>query len=332
MPYDEQLKAKKTILRDQLERIGKLKDPPIHETIPAHDPWDYRNHVQFHLTQNGQLGYHQARSDEVFPIQECHLPAPTLNTVWPQLDFENITKIDRIGLRLGVDDDVQLILESNDLTPPEMSIEDLPISAVHISPAGSLVLAGSPTVVIEVLERPFRVSAGSFFQTNTAMAQKMVTHLLDYLKNNKTLNESAILLDAYCGVGLFSAFLAPKVGRLIGIEISPSATEDFEYNLDEFDNVELYEASVKQALPGLSINPDVIIVDPPRAGIDREAMDNLINLAAPLLVYISCDPATLARDTRRLTAEGYHLEQVTPFDLFPQTYHIESISFWKRQS
>jgi 23S rRNA (uracil1939-C5)-methyltransferase len=231
-----------------------------------------------------------------------------------------------VSLRLGVDDDVMLILESRDPQPPEFTVEELPISAVHLSPEGPLVLAGSGAVHMEILGRAFRVSAGSFFQVNTPMAATMVEHLLARLP----ITSNATVLDVYCGVGLFSAFLAARVGRLVGIEISPSACQDYEVNLDEFDNVELYEAAAEAVLPALDLQPDVIVVDPPRAGLGSPTLNGILRLNAPILAYISCDPATLSRDARRLVEGGYHLTQITPFDLFPQTYHIESISFWEK--
>jgi 23S rRNA (uracil1939-C5)-methyltransferase len=154
----------------------------------------------------------------------------------------------------------------------------------------------------------------------------MVTHLLSRLP----LSPAATLLDVYCGVGLFSAFFAPRVGRLIGIESSPPACEDFALNLDEYDNVELYEASAEGVLPSLDIKPDVVIVDPPRAGLDKSALDALVALAPVSLAYVSCDPSTLARDAARLINGGYRLVQVTPFDLFPHTYSIESISIFEK--
>jgi 23S rRNA (uracil1939-C5)-methyltransferase len=131
-------------------------------------------------------------------------------------------------------------------------------------------------------------------------------------------------------VGLFSAFLADKVGQLVGIESSPCAVEDFVANLDEFNNVSIYEAAVEHVLAGLDLKPDVILVDPPREGINRRALNLLLKSQASLLVYVSCDPATLARDARQLIAGGYRLTQITPFDLFPQTFHLETISFWVR--
>jgi 23S rRNA (uracil1939-C5)-methyltransferase len=157
------------------------------------------------------------------------------------------------------------------------------------------------------------------------MAALMVQHILGTLK----IPEKAILIDAYCGVGLFSAFLAPRVDQLIGIESSPSACNDFVANLDEFDNVTLYEASVGDVLSTLELKPDIVMIDPPRSGLDRSAMDGLLKLSPEMIAYVSCDPATLSRDARRIAKGGYRLIQITPFDLFPQTYHIESVSFWQ---
>ena len=330
MPYADQLAAKSAILREQLQRLGGLSDPPLAPAVPAPEDFYYRNHVQFHLAPDGKLGYHREGSAEVFPIQECHLPEPPLDAIWKQMEIEAIPGLERIGLRLGSGDDIQLILDGSDPRPPELSVEDLPISVAYLSPAGRLVLAGSEAVYIEVLGRVFRLSAGSFFQVNTRMAETMVEHLLGELPARLNPDRGVTLLDAYCGVGLFSAFLAPLVGRLVGIEALPFAGDDFAVNLDEFDNVELYQASVEDVLPALEIKPQIALVDPPRAGLSRLALDGILRLQPSLLVYISCDPATLARDAKRLVSAGYSLKKITPFDLFPQTYHIESITFWEK--
>jgi len=177
-----------------------------------------------------------------------------------------------------------------------------------------------------VNDRLFHVSAASFFQVNTEMAGKMAAHLLAHLR----VSPATTLLDVYCGVGLFSAFFAPRLGRLIGIESSPSACEDFAVNLDEFDNVELYEAPAEDVLPALDVKPDIAIVDPPRAGLEKRSLDALLARGPARIAYVSCDPSTLARDAARLIAGCYRLVQVTPFDLFPQTYHIESISIFEK--
>jgi len=195
---------------------------------------------------------------------------------------------------------------------------------VHLSPWGSLLLAGSQVIEIEVLGRPFRVSAGSFFQVNRLVAEAMVEHLLASLP----LDPDASLLELYCGVGLFSAFLALRVARLVGVEASPQACSDFEYNLDEYENVELYEAPAEQVIDSLDIHAETVLVDPPRAGLGREVIRGLLAMQPRQIAYISCDPATLARDARVLIDGGYHLAHINPFDVFPQTFHIETISQW----
>lgn len=328
MPYEAQLAAKTGILRDQLIRIGKIDSPPVEPAVPSPREYYYRNHLQFHLTPDGKLGYHKARSEEVLAINECHLPEEALNSLWPLLDLEPVPGLKRIRMRLGAGEDILLTLESDDPQAPEFSVEDLPISVAYMNPEGLQVLAGGSQVFMEVLGRKFRVSAGSFFQVNTPMAAAMVEHLLE----NLPLEPAATALDVYAGVGLFSAFLAPRAGRLIAIESSATAVEDFAYNLDEFENVEIYQASAEEALPGLDEQPQVIVVDPPRAGLNRRVIDAILNMRPELLAYISCDPATLARDARRLVSGGYHPRSFTPFDLFPQTYHIESASIWLRQA
>ena len=135
-------------------------------------------------------------------------------------------------------------------------------------------------------------------------------------------------------MGLFSKFFADKYAKVIGIESASSSCEDFAINLDEFDNVELYEGAAEEILPALAPQlteqPIHMIVDPPRAGIDKFALDAIMQINPQVIAYVSCDPSTLARDAARLIKGGYTLQHVTPFDLFPQTYHIESISIFTR--
>lgn len=326
MPYPAQLAAKTAILSDQMHRIGGFKDLPLESIVGSALPFNYRNHIQFHIDESGRLGFEAAGTHEIVLIRECHLPETAINEIWPVLDMEAIPGLERVSLRTGHEDDIQLILESSDPEPIEFSVEDLPISAVHLGPGGTLVLAGDEQVIYEVLGKPFQVSAGAFFQVNTAQAANMVSHLLEHLP----LPSQAVILDVYCGVGLFSAFLAPHCKRLIGIEASPEACDDFAVNLDAYDYVELYAAPVEEVLPHINFHPDAILVDPPRAGLSPAAMEGLLTQDSPWIVYISCDPATLARDSKKLSNAGYRLVRLTPFDLFPQTYHIESISFWQK--
>ena len=326
LTHPNQLKAKSEILCDQLLRIGKIESAPVKPAIPVDNEWNYRNHIQFHLTPAGKLGYVDAYSRSILPISECHLPEPTLNALWPRLEFDPGLGLERVSLRLGVDGETMLVLESNSPAGPELELES-DLSVVHLAGSDMVVMAGDEALEMAVNGRLFRVSAPSFFQVNTAMAGKMVEHLLD----NLPVTPHTTLLDVYCGVGLFSAFFAPRVGRLIGIESSPSACDDFTVNLDEFDHVELYQASAQDVLPVLDEKPAVAIVDPPRAGLDKPCLDALLRMGPDTIAYVSCDPSTLGRDSARLVAGGYRLVQVTPFDLFPQTFHIESVSIFMKK-
>jgi 23S rRNA (uracil1939-C5)-methyltransferase len=328
LSYENQLIAKPEMLRDQLTRIGKIENPPVQPMVASPSEWNYRNHVQFHLTEDGKIGFVNATGNAVIPISECHLPEPSINSFWPQLEFDPNMDIARISLRAGADGDLMLIIDSDSPETPELEIE-ADISVVHLFEEHPVVIAGGDHLFIRVLGRDFRVSAGSFFQVNTPMAEKMVEHLLAALP----VSNSDTLLDLYCGVGLFSAFFASRAGRVIGVESSASACEDFVVNLDEFENVELYEGAADDILPGLETqigNLRYTIVDPPRAGLDPRVMDALQALGPRVIAYVSCDPSTLARDAKRLILGGYRLVRVTPFDLFPQTYHIESISIFEK--
>lgn len=328
--YPAQLRFKTEILRDQLSRIAGISDPPVAPMIASPQEWGYRNTVQFHLNADGRLGFQEPGTHTVAPVTDCALCVPAIAEAWPLLDFTDETGrtaagLQRVQLRAGAEDDLLLVLESNDPTPPPFSIET-PMNVVFIGPGGfaenaPLVLAGDDYLVMRAGGRDFRVSAGSFFQINTPQAEQMLAYLLETLP----LSPYELALEVYAGVGMFSAFLAPRMGRLVAVEAAPSAVDDFAVNLDEFDHVELYAGFAEDVLPGLDFTPNLVLVDPPRAGLALPALDALIRMGAPTLAYISCDPATLARDVKRLLAAGYHLQSVQPFDMFPQTYHIECV-------
>jgi 23S rRNA (uracil1939-C5)-methyltransferase len=326
LPYELQLSIKAEILAEQLSRMAGLANPPVQSTLPSARIWNYRNHIQLHVDEQGRLGYHEPRSRRVIPIQSDPLAEEPLNQILPHLAVEAIPSLERISLRLGMDEDILLVMEANQPDAPELSVEELDVSAVYVSPNGELLMAGSDHLFMEAASRSYKVSAQSFFQVNNQQASRMVASLLE----NLPLQPQMTVLELYSGVGLFSAHIALRVARLVAVEASGSACADFVENLDEFDNVELYEAPVEIALPSVELKPDLVLVDPPRSGLGARVIPHILATQAPLLAYISCDPATLARDARRLSEGGYQLEQVTPVDMFPQTYHIESISTWRR--
>lgn len=335
MPYEVQLEAKTEIVHSQLVRLGGFPDPPVEPTVASRSPWNTRNHIQFSLTPEARLGFVAAGahrvdgtssgSAHVVAVEECHLPALELDDLWPRIDLDAIPGLNGVALRAGADSERMIVLHAE--TDPDVDLSiDLPASVVWLGPGGAAVLAGDGHLWVEVNGRRFRVSAASFFQVHTGLAGELVRRALRAL----AIRSGETAFDLYAGVGLFSAFIAEAGAKLVAVEESPWACADFEINLDPFEGVELYEASVEETLPALEARPDAVLVDPPRAGLGRRVTDAILELAPPRLVYVSCDPATLARDGRQLADGGYHLERVTPIDLFPQTYHVETISLWHR--
>lgn len=324
MPYPEQLQAKVGILQEQFRRIAKIEAIPLVDPIACPEPWNYRNSLRFHLSQEGQLGFVNAASDGVMTIRECHLPLPELDELWPLLDLEPDLNLTQIGLTAG--NAGSPIIELYSEGPPKIELNlDIPASAVWLGGERVNVLAGEPFTVFNILGRDFQVSAGAFFQTNTGLIDALVDLVMSYLD----VELGKVVYDLYAGVGLFSAFLAQAGAKVIAVEQSPIAGLDFEVNLQNFDGIDLYEATVEDALPAIKQKPDAILVDPPRAGLRREVIHKLTELAPERIVYVSCDPATLARDSQRFTASGYRLEQLRMIDLFPQTFHIETVSLWR---
>jgi 23S rRNA (uracil1939-C5)-methyltransferase len=153
--YEKQLQAKTDIFIDQLRRIGKIGNPPVKPMVACPNPWNYRNHVQFSLDRDGKVGFQMPNSNRVIPISECHLPESSINNFWPQLEFEPETDIERVSLRVGMDDDLMLMLESESPETPELEIE-VGISIAHIYEENTVVLAGSDHIYMRVLDRDFK--------------------------------------------------------------------------------------------------------------------------------------------------------------------------------
>ncbi len=326
LAIEDQLEFKQQIITDQLTRLGGFTNPPVLKIRPSPAAWNYRNSLQFHLNPRGRIGFRGVNPREIIEIHECHLPLAGINETWPLLDFEPGSPIDRIELREGIEEELLLHLRSKTAQTPEIQL-DIPISIVMDTSEIKQVVAGAEWLFMEVNQRKFRVSAGSFFQVNKPLAGEMANYVL----GNLVLASDSSVIDLYCGVGLFSAFLATEVKSCIGIENSPSACEDFIFNLDQFENVQLYKGSVEDILPHLDLKTEIVIADPPRSGIDKKALDAILAIKPKQIAYVSCDPATLARDLKILATNGYSIHSVQPFDLFPQTYHIETLSILNRK-
>jgi len=325
MSYALQLEAKQEIVRSQLERIGGLDQPPVLVAVPSPSPWHTRNHMQFSVTQEGQIGLHAAQSETVIAIEECYLANEKINTLWPNLDLGSIPGLERVTIRSGVDDEMMIIFHSE--FDPEVDLKiDLTASVVWMGAKRTVVMAGDDHIAMRAHDRDFRVSAGSFFQVHSTLVSQLVDRAMQALD----INQDELILDLYAGVGLFSAHIAERAAQLIAVEQSPWAAADFEVNLAEFDNVILYEAHVEDVLPTIEMKPHAVLVDPPRTGLGKNVVQKLTELEPSRIIYISCDPTTLARDAKKLADGGYRLEAVIPYDLFPQTFHIETLSIWRR--
>lgn len=250
------------------------------------------------------------------------------------------TEVRRVSLRAGINTGVRLLIfDTAEDEAPGFVLEGLAARcAVRRRGGPAQALIGDPWIDEIVAGRVFRVSAESFFQVNTVGAEVLVHLAREMLApaGHET------LLDGYCGVGLFALTLAEDSGLVIGIEESEMACEDFAYNGRYLDNVALYEGPVADVLASMiSAGPDaeelveridIAIVDPPRSGMGQTVIQLLARLEVRRLLVVSCDPATLARDTSHLLEAGFRLEQVQPVDLFPQTHHIESLALFVRSA
>jgi 23S rRNA (uracil1939-C5)-methyltransferase len=322
--YGAQLRFKAEIVADQLARIGGIADPPVHPTLPDPSGWAYRNHAQFHPAPEGGLGFQTASGGRVVPIDECLILHPLLSDLYATLDLD-LPDLLRLALRAGTETgDRMLIFEMAEDLPPALE-SDLPVSCVLLLSDGLHAnLIGSNHIREIVADHTYRISAPSFFQVNTPQAAQLVRLVAEYLH----LQGDETVVDAYCGVGLFTTHLAERAGLVLGIEAVPAAVADLLENTADMENVEVIEGPVEAVLPDLDVALDAAVVDPPRAGVDRFALDALVARRPSRIVYVSCDPATLARDAKRLARAGYRLAQVQPVDMFPQTYHVESVALF----
>jgi len=335
LSYAQQVELKKDLVKDQLERIGKLTNLPDIQITASPAAFAYRNQVQFHPVRSENpeapvnLGFKRASSDEVLPIENCLLIPDEMNEILPQIELEAESGISRVAMRIDSEGEIMLVLEGEGKEPPDLSIE-LPVSSTYLSPDGrSLNLGGNDALVYRVLGKEFLVSPESFFQVNLPVAEEMVRHVLALIEGKENLS----ILELYSGVGLFTRFLAPHASQLTAIESAPSACFDFVGNLDEFENISLYEGAVEVILPELveKIKPiDLVVLDPPRAGLNARARQALVDLTPQEIIYISCDPSTLARDLRYFSEKAYSLQSVHAFDMFPQTAHVETVVLMSR--
>ncbi len=328
--YPAQLDFKAAVMRDQLERIGRFDAPQVAHTIYSPDEWRYRIHATFTPLEDGRLGFWSDDNAHVVPVDDCLICRPEIADMLEALEFEPemMAGIEKVRLQAGGDGEGMVILYArDDEIPPGLVLDRAGVSVNFVLPDNEPVnLIGESHALYEIGGRAFRVTAGGFFQVNAPQAEALIEQVLDRL----ALEGRESVLDLYAGVGLFTTFIAEQASLVTAVESYPPAVTDADLNAGDLENVDLIEGAVDDVLPLLSEPYDAVVVDPPRAGLSHEVSDALIAGAPPKIVYVSCDPATFARDARKLCAAGYHMGDVQPVDMFPQTFHIESVTTFTR--
>lgn len=361
--YKEQLNFKWNRVKDCISRIGKLDENLVKFPIGMEEPWRYRNKVQLPIGMvNGQLkiGFFAPRSHEIIDMESCLIQdevadkAVELTRQWilknnikpynvdGQYDDTGILR--HIMIRRGfTTNEVMVVLVTNGEKLPykdefvDLMVNNIPgiksiIQNVN-SKATNVILGskcvtlwGQDTIADYIGKFKFNISPLSFFQVNPVQTEVLYGKALEFAG----LNGDETVFDAYCGTGSITLFLSQKAKKVYGVEIIPEAIENANINAKEnnVDNVEFFVGESEVIIPDLikdGIKADVVVVDPPRKGCDKKLLDAISNIDAKRIVYVSCDPSTLARDLAILEENGYKVLEVQPVDMFPHTAHIEVV-------
>ena len=300
--YAHQLRLKRAAVVIEMTHYAELEGIPVSSTIPSPQAFNYRNHARFTVREGGSLGFTNRITRRFARVNECMLMAPGINDTLRELQSK-CAETTQLSVRFGINTGDVLIQPT--LQNPDIGFP-----------------SGQTHYVERLLGHYFRVASPSFFQVNTAQAERMAQLVRDRLQ----LGKDDTLLDAYAGVGSFAILLAPYVRRVIAVEESAAAIRDAIHNAEGVDNLEFIEAKTEDALDELDASVDAVILDPPRAGCDPKALRALIRRPPRRVVYVSCEPETLARDLSVLVGGGFRVESIEPVDMFPQTHHVEVVA------
>jgi 23S rRNA (uracil1939-C5)-methyltransferase len=331
--YPAQLRLKREVVVDQLRRIGRFEQAVelVLPTIGMLDPWGYRNHARFSVGRRfGELCFTRRGGRGLLRIEACPLMQPPINETLALIQDQVAgLRANQVSIRAGANTGELLV------NPRLDHLADLESGQDHLEE--------------QLFDRRFRIAAPAFFQVNTRRERRpppdglrpgpwplppdglSMAEILALVVHDRLASRGdELLVDAYCGVGTFAILLAGSVGRVVGIEESKAAVRDAWTNAGGLRNVEFIVGKTERVLPTLTEEPDAVVLDPARAGCQPEVLDALTRLGVPKLVYVSCDPATLARDLRVLVDRGYQLQGIQPLDMFPQTYHVECVASLRR--
>ena len=360
MTYAGQLDYKRKKVQDVLERIGKIEDVEVKPTLGMENPYAYRNKAQFPVRkENGQLkiGFFAPRSHRIIDTGTCDIQhennrsiIATVRSFLLDYDISIYDEEKHKGLvrhivtKVGFHTDelmVCMVINGKVLPHSDILVEKLKaitgmtsIVLNHNKAKGNVILGdettvlyGEPTIRDTIGDIQFEISPLSFFQVNPVQTEVLYQKALEFaqLTGNET------VWDAYCGIGSISLFLAQKAKMVYGVEIVPEAIEDAKTNalINEIENVEFIVGAAEEVIPNKfkeeGIKADVIVVDPPRKGCDEKLLETIVEMTPKRIVYVSCDPGTLARDLNYLTENGYKVAEVQPVDMFPMTGHVETV-------
>ncbi len=362
LSYAKQLEFKQEQVKACLERIGGIKNPPMEEIIGAENIYHYRNKAQFPVSKDSDskpiIGFYRRHSHDVVPNTDCAIQASEdaiiLSEVQAFLREEEIPSYDEVtgkGLvrhiftRIGFASRelmVCLVCNGGKLPKAEKLIERLIDASgrvglklesllVNVNKDNTNVIIGKETHVIygrDYIEDSignirYHISMPSFYQVNPEQTRKLYDKAMEYA----CLTGTEIVWDLYCGIGTISLYLASKAKKVYGVEIVPEAIENARENasINNINNAEFFVGAAEDVADTLPA-PDVIVVDPPRKGCDEKLIETILRVKPVRIVYVSCDPATLARDLCKLINGGYELKHVQPVDQFCQTSHVESVA------
>jgi 23S rRNA (uracil1939-C5)-methyltransferase len=361
LPYERQLEVKAEQVREALERIGHLSDFELEPIVPAVEQWRYRNKLEysFGTGPDGELvcGFHApGRWDEILPMTDCLLASERSNTVreqvlqwcrgqglsaWDRRDQIGLLRnlVVREGRRTG---ELQVRL----VTSPGAFDVDALADAVECDGlfwtrqeqlgetalgGETTLLSGTPQLREQVGGLDFLVSPEAFFQTNTEMAEQLYSLAAEYAQ----LRGHERVFDLYCGIGTIGLTLAARAREVVGVEIVEPAVADAIENarINDIVNARFYAGDIRLAMRDLveeAGRPDVAVVDPPRAGLSQKVVRRILEAQPSRIVYVSCNPTTLAPNAAQMVEAGYRLVRVRPVDMFPQTPHIESVALLER--
>jgi 23S rRNA (uracil1939-C5)-methyltransferase len=362
LPYERQLEVKHAQVDDALRRIGKLDAYDLEPIVPAVEQWRYRNKLEFSFGTGpgGELvcGFHAPGSwEEIVHVEDCLLQSERGNAArrevlgWARAAglgaYDRRTQagalrnlVIREGRRTG-EVQVRLVVSAGDEIDTDAlgqavradSLIVTRIDGVGETTAGgeSELVAGAAKISEVVRGLTFRLSSQAFFQTNTEMADELYSVAEEYA----ALQGWERVYDLFCGIGTIGLSLAPRAGEVWGLEIVEDAIADAIDNAraNEITNVHFFAGDVRLALPELverAGRPDVVVVDPPRAGLSQKVVRRILEASPKRLVYVSCNPTTLAPNAAQLVEGGYELRRVRPVDMFPQTPHIECVALFER--